>query len=814
MTSEFRDLRYAARLFARRPFAATAVALSLGLGIGLNSAVFSLLNALLLHPLPGVKEPSSVITVYRQKHGAGYYFPVSYPDFKAIRFETGAFSGLAAYQFIRVGVAGTGEAEQVTGEMVSANFFSLLGISMAKGRDFSSEEDNASSSIPVVILGQSLWRRRFAADPRIVGNTILINGHPFTVVGIVPAKFRGTNSLLPAELWVPLAAYRSVLFYPEFFTQRSSQSLQLLGRLKPGHSFAGAEVELKTIASRLEKEYPSDDRGQTFALMTMTQAAVTPDQRPIYIRGGALLAAVAGLILLLASVNTANFFIARTLEREQEFATRLALGADRRRLARQLIVESLFVAFLSGSVGFLWARLVRGFLWNLRPATLTADSSPPTLDLRVLTLTVGLALLAALLFSAAPVLITVNRDLVSSFKHRDRFASKRLRIVFGGDILISVQAFLSAICLACAGFFIVSLYNASHIDPGFNVDSLVTASFDLQFLGYTEQKGRTFLTEAVARLKATPGIESVTLAENRLLGGFRLWRGVHLLGHAPADERVQVGSTIVDPPYFQTVRIPILQGRSFTDNDRMNTMPAAIVNAKFARLLWPGRSALGERILLDDETTPVEIIGVAQNVKYQSLAEAPQPFLYLPFLQRYTSRVTLHLRARRDPAALVQTVAHTVRALDPTLPVTVRTLSETLTQSLWVPRLIAMLLTLLSFVALLLAAVGVYSVTSHSVHRRSFEIAVRMALGAQRRSILSMLSSRCLVPLGIGVCGGLSFALLLRTWMSVLFYPGHRADSSVFLLVSIVLLAVGLFASLLPTARAVQGSLMATLRSS
>src|SRR5436305_1200156 len=361
------DIRYAVRLFVKKPLVTSAVALSLGIGIGLNAALFTFLNTLLLHPLPGVRGSSFLVTVYSQKHGTGYYFPVSFPNYEDVRRYQTVFSELGAYQLIRVGLAGGGEAEQVTGEIVSANFFSLLGVKIAMGRNFLPEEEGLSGASPVVILSEVLWHRYFASDPRIIGRKVLLNGHPFTVVGVASGSFRGTNAMIAADLWVPFSMYRTVLFFPEFFEQRSSQSVQLLGRLKPGRTFTAAEAEMKTIATRLEREYSADNRGQTFVLMPMSQAAVSPDQRPVYVRAGSFLIAIAGLMLLLTCVNIANLLLTRTLARRPEFSIRFSVGADRRRLARQLLTENLLLSLLAGSFGLIVARWGRDLLWQFRP---------------------------------------------------------------------------------------------------------------------------------------------------------------------------------------------------------------------------------------------------------------------------------------------------------------------------------------------------------------------------------------------------------------------------------------------------------------
>jgi predicted permease len=807
------DLRYALRLFAKRPLTTLAVLSSLSLGIGLNTAIFTFLNALFLHPLPGISDPSSLITIYSRQNGAGYYFPVSFPNYLDVRRQPVGFSQLGAYQLIRVGLAGKGEAEQVTGEIVSANFFRLLGVRITLGRDFSPDEDAVSKVSPVVVLSQALWQRSFASSPNVLGHKLLLNGSPFVVIGIASGGFRGTNSMSAADLWVPLSTYRTVLYSSESFEQRSSQSLQLLGRLQRGQTFASVDAGMKIVAKRLERDYPTDNHGQTFALLPMTQAAVPPDQRPIYLRACTFLIAIAGAMLLLACVNIANLILVKTLGRGAEFAVRMSVGADRRRIVQQLIVENIILSLLAGALALLIGRWGRDLLWRFRPPAFTADP-PRLLDWRILAFTFIVSMFVGLLFSIAPALSAAGIDLTSSLKQGKRILVGG-RVITAGDFLIFVQATLSSACLACAGFCMLSLYNTSHIDPGFSARRLLAVSFDLQFRGYAEPQGRAFYNALLLRLKPLSGIEAMTLAENRLLGGFRLWRGVLLPGHGASDERIQVGSTIVDSDYFTAIGLPIVRGRGFTDRDRQNTAPVVVVNEAMARRFWPDHDAIGDHFQLDDETNPVEVVGITRNSKYQQLGEVPQPFLYLPLLQRYSSRATLHIRTSADPSAAAQNIKQVIQALDPSLPLIVRTLPELLDQSLWIPRLTVALLTVFSVLALLLAGVGVYGVTSQAVSRRRFEIGIRMALGAQRIKVVNLLVIRGMAALGLGVFGGLLAALLLRPWISSIVFHGESEDSLVLLLIVVILTVLGLVASLIPTLRVTtESSLVSALRRS
>jgi len=802
MASLKQDLLFALRLLVREPTFTAVIVLSLALGIGFNGAIFSFLDALFLHPFPAIRDSGGLVALFnRDANGAGL-LPSSYLNYRDLRERNTVFSGLAAYQVIQVGVILGGEAEQVSGEMVSANYFEVLGVKPTLGRSFLLEEDRTPDTHPVVILSFRFWQQRFGGSPDILGKTLRLNNQEYTIVGVAPRGFSGSNVVLSPKVWVPSMMYRQVFAFSEFFDQRAGRVLQLVARLRPGTSLAAAQAEMDTLASRLETEYPSDNEKLELVARPFTESAIPMDRRAIFIRAGGLLTGVVALLLLIACLNVANLLLARTLARRKEMAVRLSLGAGKGRLVRQLLTESLLLAVLAGGTSLLFAVWTWQLLWKFKPPYFADDALAFHLDLRIIAFTAGISLFATLLFGTASALEVANPALVSALKEEGRSLGPPRRGLSLRWLTIAAQVALSLVCLACAGFFLRSLRDAQKIDPGFAADQLLAVSFDLRTQGYDEARAREFQEQLVERARALPGVQAATLAENRLLGGWSWWRKVPLHGGSGSDDGVMAGSSIVGPEYFRTVGIPILQGRSFTSQDRYDSHPVAIVNEVLAKWVWPGRSPLGEFVHLDQEKEAVEIVGIAKDAKYRSLGEAPQPFLYLPLLQRGSLRCTLHLRAARPDRAL-EAVKGEMRSLDPGLPIIeARTLAEVTERSLWAPRAGAVVLSVFGVVALVLAAVGVYGVTAYSVGRRRSEMGLRMALGARRQEIVKLLLIQGLVPLTLGLAVGLAVSLATNRWIASLLYSGRGADWVSIPLAGTVLALVGLLANLVPAARA------------
>lgn len=811
-----RDLRYSLRGLAARPGFTLVAILSLALGIGANTAVFTAINAIFLRPLP-VEDPGELVSIFTTVEGMEAHLPVSYPNYRDFREQlapASSFSDLAAVAPVELslagGVAGTGgaggqEPELVIGELVSGNYFDMLGLRAVVGRTFLPEEDGAPGAHPVVVLSHELWQRRFEGDRGILGRVISLNGHGFTVVGVAPPRFSGTSSLVDARFWVPLAMHQQVLSHRirGFFEKRRTTSLGVLGRLEDGVAYERARSEITGAAARLAAEYPDDNAGRGVALVPLVQTAVHPDEQGLYSRAGALLAGMVGLVLLIACVNVANMLLVRAAGRRREIAVRLALGARRGRLIRQLLTESLILSLLAGAAGLLLAvwiqRLIAAFQIPFLPDSLDLD-----MDGRVLAFTLGLSILTGFLFGLIPALQSSRPSLVPALKQGgDPGAGAPGRRIGLRQLLIVAQVSLSLVALIAASLFLISLANAQKIDPGFQAGRLLAVSFNLDNVGYDLARGQQFLRQAVERAEALPGVRSAALAENLALYGTGLFRTATIEGREAGEGRVIAQTNSVDLGYFETMGIPIVQGRAFAGSDRDGSTRVAIVNATLAEAGWPGESPVGKRFRLKPTDDVFEVVGVARDIKYNTLGEEPMPYLYLPLQQAWSPSVTLHVRTERDPAALAGPVRAVLREMAPGLPPPdVRTMEEVLDALLWAPRAAATLLSLFGLSALLLAMIGIYGVTSYLVSQRRREVGIRLALGAQRSDVLRLFLARGMSVVAAGLALGLLGAFALMRLISGLLFGVEGRDPLAFGGAALVLALVALLANYVPARRA------------
>lgn len=810
MLGPYPDLKLAVRQLRQRPLLTGTVILSLAFGIGINVSVFSLVNGLFLKPLPGVSYPDRVIAITTATEGGPDHLPVSHPNYLDLRERSRSFSGLAAHQGLSVRLSGDGAAESVTGEMATANLFEVLGVQPSLGRFFEPKEDRA-----VVVLGYGLWQRRFDGDRSVLGQQIEINGQPFTVVGVAPEGFRGVRSLTRTELWVPLGMYRSVFSLPQLFEQRSGRILNLLGRLKPGVSPVAAEQEMTALYSGLVEEFPDDNHGQSLQLASLPQAAIHPNFRRISVRATTVLTVAVGLLLMITCGNVAHLLLARATTRRREIAIRLAVGAGRGSLARLLLMESLLLALCGGLLGGLLAWFGRSVLWALRPPYLAAEAIDLSLDHRVLFFTFAISAASGLVSGLAPMIQSFRTDLVTALADGPGSVGSSRRLSPGG-LLVALQVALCTVALGATGFFVESLGVARNIDPGFSTAPLVTASFSLPPEEYGEAQGRQLRQKLLERVSGLPGVVGASYAENRLLGGFRLWREVILRpssenGSSGSHENgTLVGSSLVDSEYFDTTGITLLRGRPFAEQDQPDSPPVVIVNELFAQTMWPGEEALAQRFRLDHEAEPVEVVGVARTSSYMTLGEKPMPFLYLPMSQRFTPRATLHVRTATEEATVAGLLREQLRSLDEGIPVQIQTLSDVLDDALWLPRTSAWLLGIFGVLALLLAGVGLYGVSAHATRQRGREIEIRLALGARRRSVLGLFLKRTLGGVGGGFLIGLALYLLTDRWLSRLLFGAAHHRGAIVILVGTVLLVTGAVAGVVPVAQMLRKPLSLT----
>jgi predicted permease len=806
----WRDIRYSVRLALQRPLFTLTVIGSIALGIGFSTAAFSFLNALFLQPLPGVTHPETLMYL------SGGRFPVSYPNFADLRQQNHAFSDLAAYQMIRVGLAaGDGEAELISGEIVTANFFRVLGAAPALGRDFPALESRAPGSQPEVVIGYGLWQQRFGSDPRILGREILLNGQPFAVVGVARRGFKGMTNFSAAELWVPLAMFPAVLPMPAIFEDRANEVLRVVGRLHPGVGSGAAEAEIKAIAARLEQEHPAGNEARGFVPRPLVRS-LSAESGPLM--ASFLLLVMTNLLLLIVCVNVANLLLARALARRREFAVRISLGASRGHLVRQLITEGFVLSLAGGACGILAATWSLELLWRFRPPGVDAGAVDFSLDGKVLAFSLATLLVTGVIVNLLPVLQTCTMDLNGALRggmELLRIGGRRASFSHG---LVAFQVALCALCLSCAGLFLQGFHNLRQIDPGFEPAHLLSASFDLKAQGHDEASGRELQRRLLERVAALPGVQAAALSESRPLGGFRMWRETVPVGSARNENgknQNQVGSLIVSPGYFRALGISLEKGRDFTAADREGAPPVAAINQAMARRLWPSANPVGARVALDDEAKPVEIVAVVGDSKIIKLDEEPIPILYLPLAQRYSAGAALTVRTAGEPEPLFDDVRHVIGEISPTLPISdLLTGYEAIERSLWGPRAGASLLTLLGLLALGLSMFGIYGITAYSVARRSHEIGIRMALGARPGTVVGMLVQGGMIVLLIGLTVGMGLAHMAGKLISSQVYGIGGEDSLVLASIALLLIGAGTLANAMPAIRVARMNPAADLRRS
>jgi predicted permease len=821
MGTLLQDLRYGVRLLLKNPGFTLAAVLSLALGIGANSTIFSLVNAVLLHPLP-VADASSLVAVFttdeRNKGAFSNLLPSSRLNFEDYRERSHTLAGLVVHQGVALSLAGKGEAEQVFGEIVSADFFSFLGVKPVLGRAFLPDEDRVPGQALVTVLSYNFWQRRLGGSPDIVGQTLMLNGHAFTVVGVAPRGFKGANALAAPALWVPMMTHDQVLtgFFRENYDSRRALLFNVLGRLKPGMTVAQAGEDLKAVGAQLASEFPNDNGGRSAAALPLAQATLNPGFRDNVVTAGGLLMTVVALVLLIACANVANLLLARASGRKRELAVRLSLGASRGRLVRQLLTEGLLLSLLGGSFGLLIAYWAQRTLWSMRPPGLAADALDLSPDLRVLGFTFALSLLTGVLFGLAPALNASRTDLGLELKDRGSQTGGSNRPWSLRNMLVAGQVALSLVALVGTGLFVKSLLNAQQIDPGFDCARLAVLSMDLGAQGYNELQAEELQRRALERAAAVPGVERATMASGvpLLQGGFL--RSVFKEGVDNSDRKngrlVQLNT--VEPHYFQTLAIPLLRGRDFSESDAANTPRVVVVNETMAKQFWPEQEALGKRFKFFGQDMWNEVVGITRDSKYNGLGEQPQPFIYLSLRQVPQTAVTVFLRATSDPAPVLGLVRQELQQLDRNLPLTnVFTYGQIFRQSLWVPRMGALLLGVFGLLSLLLAILGVYGVMSYSVNQRTRELGIRVALGAANRDVLGLVVLQALRLAAGGIVLGLAISFALTRLVAHLLFDVSGRDPLTFLATPALLAFAALLASAIPAWRATRIDPTVALRS-
>jgi predicted permease len=823
MSTLLQDLKYGARLLAKTPGFTAIAALSLALGIGANTTIFTLVNAVLLNPLP-VEDPAQLVSVYttderNQGPAALGFLQTSAMNFKDLRDKNEVFSGMTGHTGVPLNITGgSGQPEQIFGELVTGNYFSVLGARPQIGRGFLPDEDETPGAKLVAVLGYGEWQKRFGGDPSIVGRTISLNGAAFTVVGVMPKGFKGTNAIGAPALWVPYMTYPQTTngFFRELAEPDNRRGLifNVTGRLNPGVTVRQAEANLKTIARQLEQEYPNDNKGRSVTLVPLAQSTINPGFRDNIVKAGGLLMTIVGLVLLIACANVANLLLARAAARQKEIAVRLSLGAGRGRLIRQLLTEGTLLACIGGAAGLLLAYWAQGLLWSFRPPFLAADAIDLQPDMRVLMFTLAVSIATGVVFGLAPAIQASRPDLVVELKEKTSAPTGSSRMFSTRNVLVSAQLALSLVALVGAGLFLRSLQHAQQISPGFDSEHLAVLSFDLGAQGYTEERGRQFQQRVLERAAAVPGVQAASVASTVPLfaGGFL--RTVFLEGQDASDRRAGrlVQISVVGPRYLETVGIPLVRGRTLSETDQPNTPMAVVVNETMAKRFWPDQDAIGRRFKFFGQDVFNQVVGIAKDSKYNFIGEDETPFIYQATTQVYQPQLSLFVKAPQ-PSAVLGTVRGEVQQLDRNLPLTgVFTLSEIFDQALWAPRMAASLLAVFAGLSLVLSVIGIYGVMAYAVSQRTRELGIRMALGASRADVLRLVVMQGLRLTVMGVAFGLAVSLAVTRLIATLLYGVSPTDLITFTIVPLLLASAALLASYLPALRATRIDPMVALR--
>jgi predicted permease len=805
MTGLIEDLRLAARTLARRPGFSAVIVATLGLAIGANAAVFSFVDAILLRPLP-VAAPEQLVRIYSRFASGLDWASVSYPNYRDFERGNRVFSSLAAEANQAYVVGDGASSEQVLGAQVSANYFSTLGVRPALGRAFAPDEDRVAS--PVTVIGDGFWRRHFAADPRVLGRTVALNGTAFKVVGVAPAGFSGPNTGLVAEVWTPLSMQAAVSPGGDPLSARGAFWLQLTGRLRPGVSSREAADAMNALAARLRQLYPRDNEGVSLSLLPESQARIYPPMRGGLVALSALLQVVVGLVLAVACANVAGLLLARGAARRREIGIRLALGARTARLVRLLVSESLVLGIAGGAVGLALAFWAARALSSWRLPMQMPISFHVDFDSRVLLLTLGVALLTGVLCGLVPALQLARPELTMAIREGDAALGPRRTRLRG--ILVTVQIAATFVLLVGAGLFFRSLASSQAAALGFRSQGLFVASLNLGYAGYDERTGQRFFERLEARLRELPGVRSVSLATRLPFSVMRATVDAAPEGYVPPRPGMgtpELAVNWVAPDYFKTMESPLAAGREFIAADLPRTPPVVVVNEALVRRYFfpsgPVEAALGKRLMVSGK--PHRIVGVARDAKQLDLDALQAPYLYLDLFQNYRPAVAIHLRASGDTASQAAALRREVRALDASVALfDVKPIARQLDLPLLPQRMAVGSLAAMGTLALVLALVGLYAATSYALSRRTREIGIRIALGAGHRQLLAVVLRDGMAQCAAGVAIGLAVALAVTRFAGGLLYGVDPADPAILVTTAVLVTCLALAANLVPALAAIQ----------
>jgi predicted permease len=804
------DLKYAWRMVKKSPLFTTIVVVTLALGIGLNTAVFAAVDAMLLRATPGVRDADQIVQLYRSWPGDLKFGSNSVPHYLDVRAKTkDVFSDVAMWSFENVSITADGRPQIAFSQMVSANFFSALGVTLQRGRGFTPDEDEGRGAHPVIVLSHSGWQTLFGGDPSVIGREMPLNGQNVTVVGIAEPGFKGLMPIVEPLLYIPLMQLQQVRPGSTSLDNRGNNSFNVFARLAPGVSIEQATARLTAVNDELRAEFPDQYEGMSITVVAMKDAGLHPMFRSAQVGLSGAVMVVVGLLLLIACVNVANLFLARARDRAREMAIRLSLGAKRWTLVRQLLVESVLFAGLSGVAGLLVA------VWAISLAngiTLPLDVNfAPDLRLSptVLVFALGASLVTGVLFGLVPALQATKPSLIPALKGEAAAGGGRSRMSKG---LVVAQMALSLVLLVCAGLFLSNLRSATSLDKGFVATNLLIADMDPGLNGYARENTAEFYRRLDERLSTHPQVEAVARIDQLPLGPGSSDRGVEIPGYVPAEnEGMSIFYASVGPGYFNAMGIPLRKGREFTAQDDSGSVRALIINERFAERFWPGQEALGR--IVRTAGREYSVVGIVPTGKYQRLGEDPEEFMYFPQAQLWSSGMSYIVRTAGDPSALIPALREAVAAQDPNLPLAnIRTLNQHLAFSMLPARITGVALGVFGVLGLILASVGIYGVMAYSVSQRTREIGIRMATGASAGRVIGLIVRQGMMLVVVGVVIGLVASFGAAQVLRGMLYGENPLDPMTFVVVTMLLTGVALVATIAPARRAAAVDPAITLR--
>jgi putative ABC transport system permease protein len=824
------DLRYGAKMLWKSKGITVVAVISLAVGIGANSAIFSLINSIFLRPR-AISRPDEVVELYVGE-GEQPYQSTSYPSYLELRDRNGVLSGLAAYSMQQFRLGNAGEVEPIWGEAVSGNYFDVLGVAAQKGRTFAADEDLVPRQKPVAVISNSLWQRRFNSDPEIIGKIITLNDLPLTIIGVAPPQYTGMLRGVSFDVWVPMMMMPALDLTGDRILTRDTSGLVLIGRLKPETTLAQARARFDLLARDMQAAHPeewmekNESSGQTRAkaisVLPESETRIHPTAHSAAYAVFGLVFVIVNLVLLIACINLASMLLARAVTRRREIAVRLAIGASRFRIVRQLLTESVLLSMIAGAAGILLAIWLLNLLVTFMPAL--PEGIRVALDLHldwhVVLYTISFSTITGIFFGLAPALFSSKADVSTVLKDDSSAASGLYRKSRGRQALVVAQVAFSLLLLVGAGLVLRSLEKIRPTRVGFGSDNLLVAPVALNPEQYDRVKAHEFYRQMSERVGALPGVQAVTLVD-QIQGGFlgRARSTTEVEGYdARPGEDLQIDVFTAGPHYFSNMKVPVVQGREFDERDRDGAPCVTVINEAFVQKYFGGRNALGKHVTkfgVTDEgklrKEPCEVVGVIHDDAWQSFQKEPRPFFTLALLQTGQKHTMMMVSTTGDPRSLLAPVRNTIRELDPRIPLTdVQTLSEYFAVGLYPFRILAVLMGACGVMALLLASLGIYGIISYSVAQRTRELGIRIALGALRKDILKMVVWQGMVLVVTGLALGLLLSIALtRVLTSSLLelelpFPVSATDPVTFASVTILLALVALVACFIPARRATE----------